>query len=216
MSYLYEDSELLDCYLEIPECYLIMPEMTEGAPGQSPLVYQWIREHQEACQMKTEFPNQYQDKQFPDNLTLIAHVKHGDNPDTQWKIALSRSMLQPTIKWYHNMLGHPGSKRLYLSLYSRYYHPQLRSFVDKYTCEACKKYKLEGHCYGLLNERDVNVAPWDEVAIDLIGSWTTEINNQKYEFNALTCFDPVSNLVELIRIDKKLQNMRYASLNKNG
>ena len=83
MNYLYEDSELLECYLEIPECYLIMPEMTEGAPGQSPLVYQWIREHQEACQelqqMKTEFPNQYQDKQFPDNVTLIVHVKHGDN-----------------------------------------------------------------------------------------------------------------------------------------
>jgi hypothetical protein len=36
MSYLYEDSELLECYLEIPECYLIMPEMTEGAPGQIP------------------------------------------------------------------------------------------------------------------------------------------------------------------------------------
>jgi hypothetical protein len=83
MSYLYEVSELLECYLEIPECYLIMPEMTEVAPGQSPLVYQWIREHQEACQelqqMKTEFPNQYQDKQFPDNVTLIVHVKHGDN-----------------------------------------------------------------------------------------------------------------------------------------
>jgi hypothetical protein len=53
-----------------------------------PLVYQWIREHQEACQelqqMKTKFPNQYQDKQFPDNVRLIVHVKHGDNPDTQW------------------------------------------------------------------------------------------------------------------------------------
>jgi hypothetical protein len=91
-------------------------------------------------------------------------------------------MLQPTIKWYHEMLGHPGSKRLCLSLQARYYHPQLRSFVDKYTCETCKKYKLDGRGYGLLNERDVNVAPWDEVAIDLIGRWTIEINNQKYEF----------------------------------
>ena len=207
MNYLYEDNELLECYLQIPECYLNIPEMTEGAPGQSPLVYQWIREHQEACQelqqMKNKFPNQYREKQFPDNVRLTVHVKHGENPETQWKIALSRSMLQPTIKWYHEMLGHPGSKRLCLSLQARYYHPQLRSFVDKYTCETCKKYKLDGRGYGLLNERDVNVAPWDEVAIDLIGPWTIEINNQKYEFNALTCIDPVSNLVELIRIDNK-------------
>jgi hypothetical protein len=63
--------------------------------------------------------------------------------------------------------------------------------------------KLEGRGYGLLNERDVNVEPWDEVAIDLISPWTIEINNQKYEFNALTFIDPVSNLVELIRIDNK-------------
>ncbi len=111
MNYLYEDSELLECYFKIPQCYLIIPEMTEGAPVQNPLVYRWIREHKEACQelqqMKTKFPNQYQEKQFPDNVRLIVHVKQGDNPDTQWKITLSRSMLQPTIKWYHEMLGHP-------------------------------------------------------------------------------------------------------------
>jgi hypothetical protein len=126
-------------YLEIQECYLIMPEMTEGAPGQSPLVYQWIREHQEACQelqqMKTKFPNQYREKQFSDNVRLIVHVKHGDNPDMQWKIALSRSMLQPTIKWYLEMLGNPRNKRLCFSLQARYDQPQLGSFVDKYTCE---------------------------------------------------------------------------------
>jgi hypothetical protein len=56
---------------------------------------------------------------------------------------------------------------------------------------------------GLLNERDVNKAPWDEVVIDLIGPWTIEINNQKYDFNALACIDPLSNLVELICIENK-------------
>jgi hypothetical protein len=57
----------------------------------------------------------------------------------------------------------------------------------------------------------VNVAPWDEVTIDLIGPWTIEINNQKYEFNALTCIDPVSNLVELIRINNKTAKQRIVT-----
>jgi hypothetical protein len=36
MSYLYEDSEPLECYLEIPECYLIMPEMIEWSSWPEP------------------------------------------------------------------------------------------------------------------------------------------------------------------------------------
>ena len=49
----------------------------------------------------------------------------------------------------------------------------------------------------------MRIAPWEEVAIDLIGPWTVKVNNQKVEFNTLTCIDTVSNLVQLIRIDKK-------------
>ncbi len=49
----------------------------------------------------------------------------------------------------------------------------------------------------------MQIAPWEEVAIDLIGPWTVKVNNRKVEFNALTCIDTASNLVELIRIDNK-------------
>ena len=45
--------------------------------------------------------------------------------------------------------------------------------------------------------------PWDAVAVDLIGPWTIKIDNQDVEFNALTCIDPVTNLVEMIRIERK-------------
>jgi hypothetical protein len=49
----------------------------------------------------------------------------------------------------------------------------------------------------------VRIAPWEEVAIDLIGPWEVKVNGRKVEFNALTCIDTASNLVELIRIDNK-------------
>jgi hypothetical protein len=37
----------------------------------------------------------------------------------------------------------------------------------------------------------------------LIGPWTVKVNGQQVEFNALTCIDTASNLVELIRDDNK-------------
>ena len=45
--------------------------------------------------------------------------------------------------------------------------------------------------------------PWNEVAIDLIGPWKIKVRGKVVEFNALTCIDTASNLVELIRIDNK-------------
>jgi hypothetical protein len=47
------------------------------------------------------------------------------------------------------------------------------------------------------------IAPWEEVAINLIGPWKVKDNGRQVEFNALTCIDTALNLVELIRVDKK-------------
>ena len=48
----------------------------------------------------------------------------------------------------------------------------------------------------------MQLAPWEEVAINLIGPWMVKVNNQKVEFNALTCINTDSNLVELIHLNK--------------
>lgn len=46
--------------------------------------------------------------------------------------------------------------------------------------------------------------PWEELAVDLIGPWTTiNLAGQEITFNALACIDPVTNLVELPRINNK-------------
>jgi hypothetical protein len=49
----------------------------------------------------------------------------------------------------------------------------------------------------------VQIAPWEEVAIDLIGQWKVKVNGQQVEFNELTCIDTALNLVELIHVDNK-------------
>jgi len=195
------DTEIYECI----DSYLNLPDLDNAT--ENPLNLKWIREMQQAdnalLALVQKYPARYIYKQFDDVDDIICHVKPGDNADTQWKIALATEMLQPTIDWYHNILGHPGSKRLRLALECRYYHMELRKHIDRYQCEHCQRHKLDGPGYGLLPEREIKEMPFEEVAVDLIGPWTIKVNNRVLEFNALTCIDPVTNLVELVRIDTK-------------
>jgi transposase InsO family protein len=92
---------------------------------------------------------------------------------------------------------------LYETIRSRFYHPQLKQECDRFNCRQCQHTKALGQGYGHLPPRTVPLAPWNEVAVDLIGPWKLEVNDQHLEFNALTCIDPVTNLVELVRIQNK-------------
>ena len=100
-------------------------------------------------------------------------------------------------------MGHPGCDRLRHTLGARFHNSGLRSTIDKFKCEHCLRHKLSGKGYGLLPERDMRIAPWEEVAVDLIGPWKVKVRGKMVEFNALTCIDTASNLVELIRVDNK-------------
>ena len=86
-----------------------------------------------------------------------------------WKIVLPEDIINQVIKWFHQVLGHPGNNRMRDSIQDRYYDPTLRKYIDNYTCGICQKHKLSRRQYGLLPERDVRTHPWQEIAVDLIG-----------------------------------------------
>ena len=92
---------------------------------------------------------------------------------------------------------------MYDSIRSCFYCPRLSTYCSEYKCDDCQKNKQLGAGYGHLPARHAQLLPWNEVAIDLIGPWRIDINGQEIEFNALTCIDPVTNLVEIIRIENK-------------
>jgi hypothetical protein len=48
--------------------------------------------------------------------------------------------------------------------------------IDRLKCKDCQRYKVADRGYGLLPEREVQIAPWEEVAIDLIGPWKVKVN----------------------------------------
>ena len=67
----------------------------------------------------------------------------------------------------------------------------------------CQCAKLPGIGYGHLPQQDMLIAPWVEVAIDLIGPWQVTIGPQILFFQGLTFIDTVTNLAKVIHINTK-------------
>ena len=95
--------------------------------------------------------------------------------------------------------------RLYNTISVHFYHPSLKRRIEVIiqSCDICQRTKLSGLGYGQFPPRDALVAPWFEVAVDLIGPRNVTISSRVFTFHALTCIDTVTNLVEVIRIDNK-------------
>jgi hypothetical protein len=68
-------------------------------------------------------------------------------------------MVVDTVKWFHQVIGHPGEKRLQETLNHHYYHPRLRYHIDKLKCKDCQKHHLAGRGYGLLPKQEVQMHP---------------------------------------------------------
>jgi hypothetical protein len=189
---------------ECIECYLKLPGIPH--PDENLLNYAHICELQQQDKqllaLQVKYPDNYDNLQLDDNVDdIICYKKDPTQPN--WKIALPESMVVDTVKWFHQVMGHPGEKRLRERLNQHYYHPRLHYHIEKLKCKDCKKYKLEDCGYGLLPKQEVRIASWEEIAINLIGPWKVKFNGQQVEFNALSCIYTALNLVKLIHIDNK-------------
>jgi hypothetical protein len=123
----------------------------------------------------------------------------------EWAVQ-ETDFLDGIITWYHQVLGHVGIVRLYQTIITHFAHPHLKPRIEYIvkSCDACLRSKLPGMGYGELPPREAGLVPWNEVAVDLIGPWTVNVQGTEITFYALTCIDPVSNLVEIQRILNKL------------
>jgi len=64
-------------------------------------------------------------------------------------------MLEENVKWFHQVMGHPGLKHLHETLQQHYHHLKLRYTIDEFMCEHFRRHKLSGKGYGLLPEREM-------------------------------------------------------------
>ena len=121
-------------------------------------------------------------------------------PGAPWPIVIPETLLDPITFWYHKILSHIGMTRLYNTISVHFYHPSLKRRIEVIiqSCDICQRTKLSGLGYGQFPPRDALVAPWFEVAVDLIGPRNVTISSRVFTFHALTCIDTVTNLVEEI------------------
>jgi hypothetical protein len=160
---------------------LNLPEIPD--PAQNPLSFACIREQQQQDEqllaLQAKYPDQYIYKSLDKDVeNIICYVRQGDSPDEQCRIALPQQMLEETVKRFHQVMGHLGERHLCEMLQQRYYHSKLQYTIDKFRCEHFQQHKLSGKGYGLLPEWEMQTAPWEEVAIDLIGPRIVKVNKK--------------------------------------
>jgi hypothetical protein len=103
------DEDVWECI----ECYLNLPDTPH--PDENPLNYAHIYELQQQDEqllaLQVKYPDNYVNLQLDDNVDdIICYKKDPTQPN--WKIALPESMVVDTDKWFHQVMGHPGEKRL--------------------------------------------------------------------------------------------------------
>jgi hypothetical protein len=152
--------------------------------------------------LRQEKPCQFPVIDMGNDVQLICHQPL---PAEAWKIATLTSMIDDLINWHHVTLNHIGMTRLCETIATHFHHPRSKSRVEQRVanCDACQRNKAMGPGHGKLPERDAQLLPWNEVAVDLIRPWKISVDGQELEFNALTCIDPITDLVELTRMQRK-------------
>ena len=189
------ESDIDTCFMtsRTPDCFLNVP------PGPNPMDYTRIQQQQsndqELQQLRTQNPAQYPTHTFNNSQLICFQPPH----HTEWKIYIPATLLTELITWYHHVLLHIGSTRIFESISTHFYHPQLRRRVETFIsrCQTCQQYKRPGRGYGHLAPREALFQPFYEVAVDMIGPWKVTVNGQQLVFQALTSIDTVTNLVEI-------------------
>ena len=121
------------------------------------------------------------------------------------RIYIPDSMLDSIVRFYHHVMVHPGTTRLLDSISEYWYHPRLRAAVNRVVlpCTVCQETKTVGKGYGHLPPRNAQVAPWHEVAVDLIGPWKIKAAGKEHSFMALTIIDTVTTYCEVQLLKNK-------------
>ena len=145
---------------------------------------------------------------YPTKLINGRHlIVHQQRNQERWRICLPTSLVHQVVKWYHFTLGHCGTEKLHdIILNQFYYNPKgLYRLCKEFVCPInCEKSKSRGSKeYGHHPPRLVKIASWDEVQVDCVGPWTITANNgAEFVFNALTCINHVTNIVDILRNTK--------------
>ena len=135
----------------------------------------------------------------------LLHYRRSDSEP--WKIFLPSSLIATTIEYYHRLLHHPGSTKLYYVISNHFYFRSMRAVINNFVkkCDICQRVKGPFPRLGHLPLKATELNPWDEVQVDLVGPWTFQIPPKwSVSVLALTCIDPFTGLCDACRLNTNL------------
>ena len=186
----------------VEDSYLFHPKF--DPKGRHPFHFNTIFQYQQQDKQILDLPSLNESRFFINTLDDLPIVcRYDTRAQDSWKIVLPTTMLRPLVQWYHEITMHStGMDRLEALIRRHFFHPNLRNvcrdIVSK--CLICPQVRTSSRSAGQLAPRQAPILPWSEVHIDFIGPWTVKVNKFKMEFDALTCIDPVTNLIEIVRL----------------
>ena len=197
-SILMDDPELAECFLNFPDVdhehpFALDYETIANAQQQEAQLVQQV-------QLR---PANFSHADIGNGQAMIVYRKQ---PDDQPKICIPDSMLTTLVAFYHRVLGHAGSNRVYSTMAKHFHHLKLAEEAKRLTstCDPCQRYKNSTLEYGKLPPRLANDVPWSDIAVDLIGPWKIrDQNGMDHAFHALTIIDTVTNYCEIIQLKNK-------------
>jgi hypothetical protein len=99
-----------------------MPHLDQHLLKYSPIC-ELQQQDKQRLALQVKYPNNFINLQLDEGVNEIICYKK-DPAQPNWKIAL-QAMLVDTIKWFHQVMGHPSEKRLCEMLNQCYHHPKL-------------------------------------------------------------------------------------------
>jgi transposase InsO family protein len=192
-SILVDDEDMLECFLNFPDVTPATPfalDFNEIATAQ--------QEDESLAQLRQNDPTHYKlQAVVPGGTPVVVHqADANDRP----RVVIPDSMLDNLIHFYHMVTVHAGTTRTHDTIRENFTHSKLRSRVRQIIerCDSCQRAKLPGRGYGHHPPREATVAPWQEVAVDLIGPWTiVDEQGEQHKFTAITIVDNVTTYCEI-------------------
>ena len=184
------------------ECPWAMPKFDEQ--NRHPHRFETIADHQARSPnvsiLPTQKPEWFQAVPFGKATLICPEVQFGD----ERLIVLPDAMLPKLV--HDGTMSRACTRKEWIAWSSRssvifgIRACGRRSVTLLADCEVCARMKKDSPRHGQLAPRVVPSAPWTEAHCDQIGPWEYAVKGLKVKVRALTMVDPVTNLVEIVRV----------------
>ena len=145
----------------------------------------------------------------PDNFSKYPKMTNSDLWMYRNKFYVPAALQHQVLKWYHEMLCHPGINRMTCTIAQHLTWPTLNKDIGEYVrkCHICQVPKTHRGDYGKLPSRGANVRPWRTLCIDCVGPYKVKgADGETYTLRAMTMADPATGWFEISEItDEKAE-----------